>query len=82
VKVNSNIEGQFPKDDEILVSRLVAMSTKQYRTTFPPSAELEHNRCSQVAIKSFPGFVIHPISKSQVFFIPYIFVVCEINQRF
>jgi hypothetical protein len=54
---------------------LVAMSTKQYRIKCPPLVELEHNGCSQVAIKSFPGFVIHPISKSQVSLFPYIFVV-------
>jgi hypothetical protein len=58
---------------------LVAMSTKQYRTTFPPSVELEHNGCSQVAIKSFHGFITQPISKSQVSLCPYTFV-CEINQ--
>ncbi|MCH85735.1 NB-ARC domain disease resistance protein, partial [Trifolium medium] len=44
---------------------LVALSTKQYRMTCPPLVELEHNGCSQVAIKSFRGFVIHRISKSQ-----------------
>ncbi|KAK2386595.1 putative disease resistance protein [Trifolium repens] len=44
---------------------LVAMSTKQYHTTCPLSVELEHNGCSQVAIKSFQDFIIQPISKSK-----------------
>ncbi|XP_024634669.2 disease resistance protein At4g27190 [Medicago truncatula] len=43
---------------------LVAMCTKQYRTTFPPLVELEHNRCSHAAIKSFHGFIIHPSLES------------------
>jgi hypothetical protein len=54
---------------------LVAMSTKQYHTTCPLSVELEHNGCSQVAIKSFQDFIIQPISKSKVSLFPYIFVV-------
>ncbi|RHN66506.1 putative P-loop containing nucleoside triphosphate hydrolase, leucine-rich repeat domain, L [Medicago truncatula] len=44
---------------------LVAMCTRQHRTTFPPLVELECNGCSHVAIKSFRDFGIHPISKSQ-----------------
>ena len=46
------------------LSGLVAMCTKQYRTTFPPLGELEHNGCSHAAIKSFHDFIIHPSLES------------------
>ena len=44
---------------------LVAMCTKQYRPTFPPLVQLQHNGyCSNAAIKSFHDFKIHPSLES------------------
>jgi hypothetical protein len=56
---------------------LVAMSPKQYQTTFPSLERIDHRDCSQVDIKS----IFHSVSESmdhtiiKVSFYPYIFVV-------
>jgi hypothetical protein len=57
---------------------LVAISSKQYRTTCPQLVEVElepKEYYSQVAIKNFQNLIVQPISKSQVSLFPYIFVV-------
>jgi hypothetical protein len=70
---------------------LIAMCLKKFCTTFPPLKQLELNECSQFAIKSIGDCLFKKKSLGDFITtladrttikvsLPYIFVVCDINQ--